>query len=122
MERYPIGERGRVRVEVRRTADTLSVCLALESTALLFPGGHGVDLAARLRQSDFALSLDPAAGERTVLADAQVEIVAADVAEASFEDGVLRLPRRDLAQLAGLLEQAHEAVSSLRQAAEFVAG
>ena len=120
MERYPIGERGPVRIEVRRTGETLSLCLALGRTALLFPGDFGVDLATRVRQADFALSLDPT-GERIVLPDAQVEIVAADVAEASLEEGVLRLPRRDLAELAGLLERAHEAVASLREAAEFVA-
>jgi hypothetical protein len=120
MERYPIGERGRVRVEVRRTAETLSLCLAVGSTTLLFGADYGPDLASRLRQADFALSLDPSR-ERPILADVQVEIVAAEVAGASLRDGVLRLPRRDLAELAGLLERAHEAVASLREAAEFVA-
>jgi len=120
MERYPIGARGRVRVDVRRTAYTLSLALAVGSTTLLFGGDHGNDLATRLRQADFALSLDPSR-EWLVLSDPQVDLVAAEIGEAALADGVLRLPRRDLAELAGLLEQAHEAVASLRQAAEFVA-
>ena len=120
MERYPIGECGAVRVEVRRTADTLSLAMAVGSTTLLFAGDHGKDLATRLRQADFALSLDPSC-ERLVLSDLQVDLVAAETGEAALADGVLRLPRRDLAELAGLLERAHEAVASLRQAAEFVA-
>lgn len=120
MERYPIGERGPVGVEVRRTADTLSLCLAVGSTTLLFGADYGADLASRLRQADFALSLD-SSRERLVLADARVEIVAAEVEAVSLDGGVLLLPRRDLAELAGLLEQAHEAVASLRRAAEFIA-
>jgi hypothetical protein len=120
MERYPIGERGAVRVDVRRTADTLSLALAVGSTTLLFAGEQGKDLGTRLRQADFALSLDPSR-DWLVLSDAQVELVAAEIDEATLADGVLRLPRRDLAELAGLLERAHEAVASLRQAAEFVA-
>ena len=47
MERYPIGGRGPVRVEVRRTADALSLCLVVGSTTLLFGGDYGVDLATR---------------------------------------------------------------------------
>jgi hypothetical protein len=120
MERYPIGECGPVRVEVRRTADTLSLCLAVGSTTLLFGAGYGVDLASRLRQADFALSLD-SSRERLVLADVGVAIVAAEVDALSLDAGVLRLPHRELAELAGLLERADEAVASLRHAAEFVA-
>jgi hypothetical protein len=56
-----------------------------------------------------------------VLADVQVAIVAAEVEAVSLGGGVLLLPRRELAELAGLLETAYEAIASLRQAAEFVA-
>ena len=120
MERYPIGGRGPVRVEVRRTADALSLCLVVGSTTLLFGGDYGVDLATRLRQADAALSLRPSR-ELLVYANDEVEIVAAEIAAASLEGGALRLPRRDLAELAGLLERAHDAIASLQQAAEFVA-
>jgi hypothetical protein len=120
MERYPIGGCGPVRVEVRRTADTLSLCLAVGSTTLLFGAGYGADLASRLRQADFALSLDPSR-QRLVLADVGVAIVAAEAEAVSLGGGVLLLPRHALAELAGLLERADEAVESLRQAAEFVA-
>jgi len=120
MERYPIGDCGPVRVEVRRTADTLSLCVAVGPTTLLFGAGHGADLASRLRQADYTLSLDPSR-ERLVLSDVGVAIVAAEIEAVSLDGGVLVLPRRDLAALAGLLERAHEAVASLRQAAEFVA-
>jgi hypothetical protein len=119
-ERYPIGESDGLSVEVRRTADSLSICLVAGSTTLLVPGEYGDDLAARLRQAAYALALDPWS-RQLVYADDGVEIVSGPEADVVSSAGraVLSVPRDELAALAGLLGQAHEAVLALRAAEAF---
>ncbi len=131
MEIYPVGESGGVRVEVRRDdrADEgftgFGVCLALDQGAAIvrLPGHYGAELATRIRQAEAALSAGVMRARRTyrdeyldltVVAGEDGELLLSSTARVPLRLTV-RLPQHELLALAGLLEQAHALVETLRR-------
>lgn len=124
-----MGASGGVHVEVRRDVRAeegfagFSVCLAVDdgSFVVRLPGHYGAELAARLRDGEDALARGGRGAWRTYR-DEYLDLTALPEEEALVLSSSariplrlsVRLPRRDLAELAQLLERAHEVVDTLR--------
>ena len=138
MERYPVGECGDLRVEVRRAEHAgeglagFSIALAADEASFVvrLPGHYGAELARHIRAAESASSPGAAGARRTyrdefldltVLAgeDGDGELLISSSARVPLRMS-MRLAREDLRPLAELLESAHELVETLRRGISLV--